>query len=69
MCTSTCFLASLCECVYVSALWSLAQMTLGNCFLSCGLSVPIIVTKGGVSESDLFHLPMAPLPLFNDHYE
>lgn len=46
--------------VYVGALWSLGQMTLGNCSLSGDLSLSIIVTKGGVSGSDLFHLPMPP---------
>lgn len=46
--------------VCVRALCSLAQMTLGNCSLSGGLSVHITVTKGGGEKGDLFHLPMPP---------
>lgn len=60
----TCLRVSASTGVCVRASRSLAQMTLGNCSLSGGLSVHITVTtggEGGDERSDLFHLPMPPL--------
>lgn len=55
-----------CECITFRSLCCLAQMTLGNCSLSGGLSLHITVTKG---KGATYRTYLSLLYPFNDHYE